>query len=548
VTHLTALQLSMYADNALSADETSAATGHIESCASCQSRLAAVRDEARIIASALRVEASGDSREAAIPRFARPASLRGFALANLATGLVIWLAQFLWKTLFGELVVNATSWVTSIYLPDIYAMASAAALYLLKEGTAMFDAYLGLVVASLFTLTGLWLLLIYRRARTTVGVCLLVITAGTLAVPVPANALDFRRDEDLVTIARSETVDDTLLVAAETVLVDGVVTGDLVVVGHRIEISGSVEGNLLAFGESVIVRGKVGGLALSVASSYDLRGATVGGDLWVAGDKVEIGHDARVRRNASVLAETATVEGAVDKDLYTIADTMELSGILGGNLEAFGDRLRLLGDAQIGGNVRFRTRHADRLHRADTVRVAGEVEFLDLPRRFQASNRYATVEFYLWQVARLVGAFVVGSVFLWLLPRCRSMSIAAGIDGLKTAGVGFLTLVSVPIVAVLAAFTLVGLPLSLIAIAAWMVMVYLAKVVVGLVVGRMLLNESASFAVTLLAGLAIVIVAVNLPYLGGIINFVLTIVGLGLLAQYLIAVLPAGEPGDLTPA
>ena len=99
--------------------------------------------------------------------------------------------------------------------------------------------------------------------------------------------------------------------------------------------------------------------------------------------------------------------------------------------------------------------------------------------------------------------------------------------------------------AVLVALTLVGLPLSFIAVAAWLLGLYLAKILVGAVVGRMLLSQSDSLGWTLLVGIAVVIVAVNLPFIGGIINFVLTVVGLGLLVQYLIGILSARDSGDL---
>ncbi|MFP6834955.1 MAG: polymer-forming cytoskeletal protein, partial [Pseudomonadales bacterium] len=205
---------------------------------------------------------------------------------------------------------------------------------------------------------------------------------GTMVGPAPVSALEVRRDAEVVTIARSETIDDTVLVAAETVLIEGVITGDLVAVGRRIDISGSVEGNVLTFAESVTVSGKVGGFALGAASSYDLRGATVGGDLWVASEMVGIDSNTRVERNATIAAQSTSVEGYVAKDLYAFAETVELSGDVGEDLEAFANRVRLLGEAHVGGNVRFRSGNEDRLHRAATVRVDGEVEFLDMPEGF----------------------------------------------------------------------------------------------------------------------------------------------------------------------
>jgi hypothetical protein len=41
---------------------------------------------------------------------------------------------------------------------------------------------------------------------------------------------------------------------------------------------------------------------------------------------------------------------------------------------------------------------------------------------------------------------------------------------------------------------------------------------------------------------------VNLPFIGGIINLVLTIVGLGLLVQYLFGIFRARDSSDLAPA
>ena len=538
MTHATQLQLSMLADNALPEDETVSVTEHIESCSACKANLAVLQDEARFINTALQIEAPEVSGDVVVPKFSAPSGLRGFAIANLATGLVIWSAQFLWKTIFGEVIVNATTWATSIYLPDIYAMSSATLLYLLKEGTVMFNAYLGFVVLSLVTATTLWYLLMYRKSRATMGVCLILFAAGMVIPPAPVNALEVRWDEDVVTIAESETIDDTLLVAAETVLIEGVIKGDLVVVGQRIDISGTVEGNLLTFAESITISGEVGGLAMGGSESYDLRGARVGGDLWAAGEKISIDNESVVDRNASVAARSATVGGKVGKDLHAFAETVEFSGELGEDLEAFADRMRLLGDAHVAGNVRFRTKSEDSLHRAEGVRVDGEVEFLDLPEELEEGSKYASLKFYLWQTARLLGAFLVGIVLLWLVPGYRSMSIGADVDTLKTAGVGLITMVSVPIAAVLVAITLVGLPFSFIAFAAWLLALYLAKIVVGAVIGQMLLSESDSLPRTLLLGIFIVIVAVNLPFIGGIINLVLTVVGMGLLVQYLLGVLP----------
>jgi hypothetical protein len=103
---------------------------------------------------------------------------------------------------------------------------------------------------------------------------------------------------------------------------------------------------------------------------------------------------------------------------------------------------------------------------------------------------------------------------------------------LASAGVGFIVLVGIPIAAIIAAVTLIGLPLGLIALACWLVAIYFAKIIVAGFLGRSLLEKSdthASTALVLLAGLVPIFIAINLPYVGGLVNFLLIVLGLGML-------------------
>jgi hypothetical protein len=100
-------------------------------------------------------------------------------------------------------------------------------------------------------------------------------------------------------------------------------------------------------------------------------------------------------------------------------------------------------------------------------------------------------------------------------------------DWLKAGGLGFAVLVTVPIAAIVVACTFIGIPLALSSLAIWLGALYLAKIIVAEFVGRTVFK--AGKAMSLLGGLAVVIVAVNLPFLGGLINFLFILLGLGAL-------------------
>jgi hypothetical protein len=100
--------------------------------------------------------------------------------------------------------------------------------------------------------------------------------------------------------------------------------------------------------------------------------------------------------------------------------------------------------------------------------------------------------------------------------------------------VGFIALVSVPVMAVIVAITVVGLPLSFIAIAAWLTAWYLAKIVVAHLIGKAILEKpekQPALVLSLLVGLLIVTIAIHLPFIGGAFNLVATVLGLGLMLQ-----------------
>jgi len=92
--------------------------------------------------------------------------------------------------------------------------------------------------------------------------------------------------------------------------------------------------------------------------------------------------------------------------------------------------------------------------------------------------------------------------------------------------------VVVPAAALLLMLTLIGLPAGLLILGLWLAGLYLAQILVATLVGRGILEKAdappASMAPVLLVGLVFVAVSVNLPYVGGLVRFLVLVLGLGL--------------------
>ncbi|MFT5208713.1 MAG: cytoskeletal protein CcmA (bactofilin family) [Flavobacterium sp.] len=534
--HLTELQCSMYVDGALSTDDASECVNHTRECPSCHAKIETFKADQRIISTALLDDPAGRLPQLALPKFKKTVGLREFAFANLLTGLLFWFAQFSSKAIFGEIVVDGFSWLTSIFIPDFYNLTVTTILYFTNEGTVMIENYSEFIAAAILTVLVSWLLLTVIKSRQAFSLCILTgLLGGGLAIPQDAAAIEHLRDN--VIIASTETIDDTVLFTGESIVVDGHVTGDLIAFGSRVVVTGKVDGNLIAFAESLSIGGQVSGTTVNAGNTVALTDAVLKGDFWGAAESIQMSRETTISGNAMVAAQLASIQGKVGKDLTTLTKTIELRGHVGEDMVAYARDVKLLGDADIVGNLTIHSESENSLSRSPEAVVGGSVKFEHHDIQGRSRNRYATAQFYGFQVLRLAAAFIIGYGLFMLFPAVRTVTLNGGTSGLMTAGVGVLALVSLPVILLLLAMTVVGLPLTLLGFSLWFLGLYLAKIMVAWLIGGVLFDDPEGEkgpALPLLAGLATVLIAVNLPFIGGVISLIMTVVGIGMITQWIL--------------
>lgn len=364
------------------------------------------------------------------------------------------------------------------------------------------------------------------------------VSAGALLLPVllanpgPVQAARVFRGSDFV-LPAGQTLHDDLFVEANSVRIDGTIDGDLVAFSRSVTVNGVVTGNVFTFSKYLNLPGTVNG---DIASFSDY--VTVSGE--VSRSLYGFIHHLRVgaagQLGAATLAcESLDLEGAVRRDLILSTNWGTISGRIGGDVKAIGNHLQVAPGARIGGRLSVRGAQPPEI--SPGAAIAGGWQYLS-PRQ-QAAWR--TWSFYWNQVLHWAAAFVLGWLLLALVPgylrRCiGGLGPSASAVG-ATLGLGIVVLAATPILAILAAFTLIGIPITVILAMAYAVAIYVAGIVVGLWLGRGLLGElpvNASSWPMLGLGLAIERVALNLPFnIGLVICGLILVVGLGAQARAL---------------
>lgn len=534
------LILSQYADGELSKSDTGELDLHLAACRRCRERVADLKAENRLLLECLQdidiTEATAETVLRKRPEFSGIDRLAA-ALIGVAVLLRVGLG-FLESTE----VPSALQWLHPWSVSGLLNWVMNGLFYMLEEGGPFMTSLVETARIALLGLLALgFTVVITRRALRAKSIVGLV--ALLFAFVVPGYAIDVRKaDKGIggdIAVAENETVNDTLVVFADSVNIGGTVTGDLIAFARSVDIQGTVQGNVFSFAQRIDIAGTVDGDVFIFGQSLRADGQ-IGKSLWGFGQTVTLGKTIRLNNDAVLFGSNAYINGDVGRDAVVFAGTLDVRSRLARDLRFSGGALAIHRPSVIGRNLSSKTKSAKEVRIDPGVIVQGskKVEFHEAQ-----PSRYHTFGFYSGQAFRMGAMFLMGLLLFWIMPGMRSSAPPAFRTMLTSGGIGFLAAVAMPVAAIVLAITLIGIPVSLLLIGLWLLGLYLAKIIIALWIGTAILGlreggVSASL-LPLLLGIIIVVVAVNVPYVGGVLNFILILVGLGALVKALYSLRPA---------
>lgn len=519
------LTCAMFVDGELAAGESKRLREHMAKCQHCRRLVDALRAENRILGEILHELPEEAVTLASVPRL-RWSWLWG-DLAAVAAVLALGSIFSFW---IGDLRIPETlEWLNPFSVTGIANLMLNISYYFARGGTAMLTEYAaGVGGFFLLLLLGGGALLLGRRWRLKANFGLVIVV---LAISLQSFALESRH-ANVVTVSANETVDDSLLATGGSVRVEGVVNGDLLAFSRTVEIRGTVKGDVISFARSIMVSGNVEGRIFTCSRSLDLEGQ-LGHSIYGWMQSLRVDNRGHVGEGIVVGADEVTLEGEVKRGANLYAGNADISGSIGRDLTMAGGSLTLNSTARVGGNLKARVRHLNEVHIADGATIAGK---RDIEVRVRKS-RYTRPKFYFFQAVWLGSAMLVGWLALTLFPKFFQTCAQAVGAGWRSFGLGLGVLAATPVAIIVVAITVVGLPLSLISLAAYLVSIYLTQILVGAFLGRILLRPTGStkhdWLLGLLVGLVILTIAGHIPYLGGLVHLGVICLGLGAFAWQL---------------
>ena len=225
-----------------------------------------------------------------------------------------------------------------------------------------------------------------------------------------------------------------------------------------------------------------------------------------------------------ILDGPADIAGRVEGPVIAANGDIRVTGTVDEDVVAFNGRAIIEDGARVGGGV-----VSSREPRvAPGATVEDDVERVNFTNFF---NALGWVLWIVWWLAVTVSTLVLGLLLLVLFPRAADAMVRAGRTRPGPCiGWGLVLEVALPILAIALFFTVLGIPLGLVGLAALVPLSAVGFVAGALVLGRWIIKEPRGLVLAFVVGWAILRVVDLIPGLGNLATFAATVYGVGALA------------------
>ncbi|MFC1630168.1 hypothetical protein ACFL06_01375 [Patescibacteria group bacterium] len=356
-------------------------------------------------------------------------------------------------------------------------------------------------------------------------------------LPLTVQAL-FEDSKGNIYIGPDEVIEHNFIQGGGIIDFDGQAQKDVIVAGGTITISGPVEGDVIAAGGTVKIKGEVKGNVRVTGGIIEID-SKVGKNVNVFGGTVVIGPDAEIGWDVLMGSGTVEIRGKVGGNIKGGASSIIIANEVGGDvdlkLSSEDGQLILYPQAVIQGDLTYTAPETAEVK--EGAIITGETLYKPTVPPVTPLKEGFGISYLVGKILGLLSLLVVGLVII-LLARRKSREIGERMldKPLVSFGWGLVYFIITPIVLVLVAITVIGIPIALIVFVSYIIALYLTKVFIGIALGQKVLRwwskkQEVSLIWALVLGVVLFSILTSLPTIGWIIGFVGICWALGAMVQ-----------------
>ena len=356
----------------------------------------------------------------------------------------------------------------------------------------------------------------------------IILLVATIAMPMFAGASTYKSGLN-VDVGQSDTLTGNVYIVAPEMHFDATAPQDVYIATVSGNVHGSVSGSLNLLAGRTSVHARVGGSVHVAAGNVTIH-SDVGGDLIVAGGNVTVASGATISGDLVITGGTVDLEGTITGSVYGSALNVRLNGEVQGDMHVQASRLAVEDDARIRGDLRYQS--------PVDANIENETGISGVIDRTNASPWAGVGDGALrpfGSLLKLTWSLLAGAALVAIAPRLASRVAHHARPFLQPAGIGVVSLILIPVIAMLLIGTIIGIPIGLILLVLLPIVLYMSQVFVGITIGGMILPRSwkdgSRGALLLAMTIGVILVAgvrmLPVPFLGPIVTAIVTFWGVG---------------------
>ena len=332
-------------------------------------------------------------------------------------------------------------------------------------------------------------------------------------------------------VLAEETIDsksEMYISAEDNLYLDENVLGSTFLAGNNIETKGKVEGIGFLAGNNIKINNNIDYL-ITAGNNIDIN-ADVKNDVFVAGNIITISNDAIMGRDVIVAASEVNISGKIQRNAKIYAATVNLKGAtISGSVEIYADNINIDEDTTIVNELKYNENSKTNIE-STTIGNTETYEVEEYKVTFAdtlLSNAISSASLLL---VFLVIAFLFPKVFEKFNKKTKDMNISTPFELFVK---GFFALIIIPFIIILLFSSVIGVSLGLLLLVLYIVAIYLSKLFVGYVVGKLILTKVIKKEDNVLLdgfiGIISLYILSLIPYINSIVSFITLLVGLGII-------------------
>lgn len=312
---------------------------------------------------------------------------------------------------------------------------------------------------------------------------------------------------------------------------------DIYLMGDNITIDYIVDGNLFVMANTVTISSQIGGDAFIIAKTINIEDkAYIYSNLFAIANSIDI---KGVIYDVYALAQNFTISnGYIYRDAKLSCKTLNINGTIGRNAFVNCSNINFGTDENnkgiIYGDLTYSTPSELSF---DKSIVNGNVTYKSSKIFSEKSVREIVCDYILDLGAFLAFVAIIWLVCLFVVPEfLNDTNKFVGKKTLSVLGTGLLTLITVPVACIILLLLQLTASISLLAIALYVLALIIARTIFIIVANNYLCSKlnisknSGIFGMLIVFGIIVWVVS-ELPYIGVIVSFIITILGLGVLVS-----------------